>query len=164
MLMLGVLAIGPLYRVPWRVCAGADGNKRVLRGATRSFRSRCTLPVQLDFRVVRGTENGDKHANSVQWSYGDCEKDNAEKDGKALLEVAADRDSQGASDLVCLERDDVERESHEAVAQDGEEEGGVESAFRHGSLESGELAARVGVEEALGCGERGHAEEYFHCR
>jgi hypothetical protein len=119
-----------------------------------SFRSRCTLPVQLDFRVVRRTEHGDKHANAVQRRYRNGEEDNAEEDGEALLEVAADRDCQGACDLVCLERDDVERESHEAVAQDGEEEGGVECAFRHCSLESGELAARVGVEEALCCGER----------
>jgi len=133
-----------------------------LRGATRSFRSRCALPVQFDFGVVRGAENGDEHANAVQRRHRNSEKDNSQKYGQALLQVAADRDCQGASDLVCLERDDVERESHEAVAQDGEEEGVVKDAFGDCGLEAGELAAREGVEETLGCGERGHAEEHFH--
>lgn len=28
MLMLCMMAIGLLYRVPWRVCAGEDGNEK----------------------------------------------------------------------------------------------------------------------------------------
>lgn len=124
---------------------------------------RCgAFPVQLDFGVVRGAQHSDHHTNTVERRDGDGEEDNAEENSKALLQVAADGDSKGASDLVSLERDNVERERHQAVADNGEQEGPVEDALRYGDLEAAELATGVGVEETLECGKRRHAEEHFH--
>jgi len=132
------------------------------RGAMHLLGCGCALPVQLDFRVVRGAQHGNEHADTVEWRHRDIEEHDAEEDGEALLQVAAYRDSKGASDLVRLERDNVERERHDAVTDNREEELPVEDTLSDSDLEAGELAACVGVKQALSCGERRHAKENLH--
>ena len=127
-----------------------------------SFGGRCTLPIQLDFRVVRGAQYGNEHTDAVEWRDRDIEEHDSEKNGEALFQVAANRNGKSASDLVRLERDNVERERHDAVANNGEEELPIEDTLRDCDLEGGKLAACVGVEQALSCGERRHAEEHLH--
>jgi hypothetical protein len=144
-----------------RVYACTEKGRTTWRYAC-SFGGRCTLPVQLDFRVVRGAHHGNEHTNAVEWRDGDIEEHDAEENGEALFQVAANRNGKGASDLVRLERDNVERERHDAVANNREEESPVEDTFGDCNLEASELAACVRVEQALGCGERRHAEEHLH--
>lgn len=127
-----------------------------------SFGCGCTLPVQLNFGVVRGAHHGNEHTNAVEWRDRDIEEHDAEENSEALLEVAAYRNGKGASHLVRLERDDVKRECHDAVANNGEKELPVEDTFGDCDLEAGKLAACVGIEQALGCGEWRHAEEHLH--
>jgi SLT domain-containing protein len=127
-----------------------------------SFGCGCALPIQLDFRVVRGAQDGNKHTDTVEWCHRDIEEYNAKEYGEALFQVAANRDGESACDLVRLERNNVERERHHAVADDGEEERVVENAFCDRNFEASELAARVSVKQALRCGERRHAEEDLH--
>lgn len=72
------------------------------RGAMQLFGCGCTLPVQLDFRVVRGAQHGNEHTDAVEWRDCDVEQHDAEEDGKALFQVAADGNGKGASDLSTL--------------------------------------------------------------
>ena len=111
---------GLLFARRVRVYACTENGRTTWRYAC-SFGCGCTLPIQLDFRVVRGAQHGNEHTNAVQWRDRDIEEHDAEKNGEALLQVAADGNSKGASDLVSLERDNVERERHDAVANNGEE-------------------------------------------
>jgi hypothetical protein len=126
------------------------------------FGWRCALPIQLDFRVVRGAQDGNEHTSAIEWRHRDAEEHDAEEYGEALFQIAADRDGKSSCDLVRLERDNVERECHDAVADDGEEERVVKDTLGDCDFETNELSACVGVEQTLGCGERRHAEEDLH--
>jgi len=132
------------------------------RRYTFLFGCGCALPIQLDFRVVRGAQDGNEHTDTVKWRHCDLEEHDAEKYGEALFQIAADRDGKSAGDLVRLERDNVERERHDAVADDGEEERVVKDTLGDCDFETNELSTCVGVEKTLGCGEWRHAEEDLH--
>ena len=112
-----------------------------------------SLPVELDLAVPPGSNDCDEHAYAVQRRDSHSEQEDPEQDGESLLQIAADRDCQCASNFVGLERDDIEREGHRTVADQGENEGAVKNAFTDGDSKATQLATRGGVKEALDCGQ-----------
>lgn len=91
--------------------SGALTNRLVLR---------CLFPllvIQFSFAVDTCTDHGDSHSSPVEQIDGNVEKKNADQDCEALLEVAAYRHCESASQFVRVERRDVEEESEEAIAR-----------------------------------------------
>ena len=75
------------------------------------------LEAQLDSAVPGGAGDSKRHTDGVERADLHVEQRDAEQDGEALLDVAADGDGQRARQPVGLERGDVQRKRDEPVAQ-----------------------------------------------
>lgn len=78
-----------------------------------------------------------------------------------MLEVSADAQGQSTSQLVGLERGDIEHECQNAVAEQGEDNSRGEVAFCGEVGEACDFSGAVCVDEGLCGGKGGHAQEQF---
>jgi hypothetical protein len=118
------------------------------------------LVVQLGLAVDAGADHGDEHTGTVEEVNGDVEEEDAEGDGQALLEVAANGHGQSTGQLVGVERGDVEEERKETVAGQRRDSGGDGDVARaHEADEAADLAGGGSTCQRLESSQGRHAHQ-----
>lgn len=92
----------------------------------------------------------------------DAKGDDAEANRQALLQVTADAHRQGTSNLVRLERSNVEGECEDAVAEKSDKGGEADVTLHTHGVEVSELAGGDGAGQRLHSRKGRHAQQDLH--